>query len=241
MGYQILIVEDDLQIAESLSDMLEILDHEVVGVAESYDEAVRILGEKDVDLVLLDIQLKGAKSGIDLAEYIKLNDPVPFIFTTAYADNETIKVAAEHGPYGYIVKPYGMKDINAGIEIAVQNHQAFGQNGDGQNLSIFNTESLFIKANSRIIRINISDILYVEAKGDYAVFKTIQQGYIVQTTIKNVEASLNPNQFVKVHRSFIVNLDKIVDIEDNSLLILGHVIPISRGQKPILLGRLNLI
>lgn len=241
MGYQLLVVEDDPHIAESLSDMLEILDHEVVGVAESFEDAIKILGEKDVDLALLDIQLKGTKSGIDLAEHIKANDPIPFVFTTAYADNETIKKAAEHGPYGYIVKPYGMKDINAGIEIAMQNHQAFGQSSDGQDLGVFTTESLFIKANSRIIRINISDILYVEAKGDYAVFKTIQQGYVVQTTIKNVEANLNSNQFVKVHRSFIVNLEKIVDIEDNSLLIQEHVIPISRGQKPILLSRLKLI
>lgn len=241
MGYRVLVVEDDPHIAESLTDMLEILDHEIQGVAESYDEAVNLLNQKDIDLALLDIQLKGEKSGIDLAEYIRSNQAVPFIFTTAYADNDTIKKAAEHSPYGYIVKPYGMKDINAGIEIAIQNHQSIGQKNSGEDQGLFTSESLFVKANSRIIRINISDILYVEAKGDYAVFKTIEKGYVVQTTFKNVESNLNPNQFVKVHRSFIVNLEKIVDIEDNSLLIQDHVIPISRGQKPHLLNKLKLI
>ncbi|MFK7954187.1 MAG: response regulator, partial [Ekhidna sp.] len=118
MSYNVLIVEDDPQIAESLSDMLEIIDHKVVGIAASYDEAVEKLGEGEAEIALLDIQLKGEKSGIDVAEKVKNGINIPFIFTTAYADKETIKKASEHSPYGYIVKPYGMKDINAGIEIA---------------------------------------------------------------------------------------------------------------------------
>lgn len=241
MGYHILVVEDDPQIAESLTDMLEILDHKVVGVCASFEEAVNELDKEETELALLDIQIKGEKSGIDLAEYIRANHPIPFIFTTAYADNDTIKKASMHSPYGYIVKPYGMKDINAGIEIAIKNHLAFKDTVDGEDQGIFNSESLFIKANSRIVRVNIKDILFVEAKGDYAVFKTADKGFVVQTTFKNVEAKLNPNQFVKVHRSFIINLEKIVDIEDSSLLIADHVIPISRGQKPHLLTKLKMI
>jgi len=241
MGHHVLVVEDDPQIAESLTDMLEILDHKVVGVAESYDSAVEILNQGEVELALLDIQIKGDKTGIDLSEYIRGNHPIPFIFTTAYADNDTIKKASEHSPYGYIVKPYGMKDINAAVEVAISNHQNLGTNDAGEDQGVFNNESLFIKANSRIVRINIKDILFVEAKGDYAVFKTSEKGYVVQTTFKNVEAKLNPNQFVKVHRSYIVNLDKVVDIEDNNLLIDNQVIPISRGQKPLLMSKLNSI
>ncbi len=242
MSYKILIVEDDHQIAESLSDVIEVLNHEVVGIAESYDEAVEMLEKEEVELALLDIQLKGDKSGIDVAEKIKNSYKVPFIFTTAYADKETIKKASEHGPYGYIVKPYGIKDIDAGIEIAIQNHKSFSEEStDGEAKGIFNSESLFIKANSRIVRIEIKDILFVEAKGDYAVFKTHEKGYIVNTTFKNVEEKLDADQFVKVHRSYIVNVEKIVDIEENNLLIEKQIIPISRGQKPHLLSKLNSI
>lgn len=241
MSYRILIVEDDPQIAESLSDIIEILDHEVVGIVDNFDDAIEKFQSEDIQLALLDIQLKGEKSGIDIAERIKSEFNLPFIFTTAYADKETIKKASEHSPYGYIVKPYGMKDINAGIEVAIQNHQAFSQRSSEGDTGVFNRESLFIKANSRIVRIKIEDIQYIEAKGDYAVFKTAEKGYIVHTTFKNVESKLNSNQFVKVHRSYIVNTEKIVDIEENNLLIENQVIPISRGQKPILLGKLNSI
>lgn len=239
-SYNILIVEDDPQIAESLSDMLEILDHKVVGIAESYDTAVELLEQGDAELVLLDIQLKGNKSGIDVAEKIKNDLHIPFIFTTAYADKETIKKASEHSPYGYIVKPYGMKDINAGIEIAIQNHKSFKEtkpnNGDS---GVFNSESLFVKHNGRIVRVKIEDILFVEAKGDYVVFKTEEKGYVVHTTFKNVENKLNENIFVKVHRSYIVNINKVVDIEENNLLIKNQVIPISRGQRANLISRLD--
>lgn len=243
MSYNVLIVEDDPQIAESLSDMLEIIDHKVVGIAASYDEAMDKLAEGEAEIALLDIQLQGEKSGIDIAEKIKNDMNIPFIFTTAYADKETIKKASEHGPYGYIVKPYGMKDINAGIEIAIQNHKSFEQSKEGsdEDTGVFNSESLFIKANSRIVRIEIKDILFVEAKGDYAVFKTKEKGYIVHTTIKNVEQKLDPSLFVKVHRSYIVNINKIVDIEENNLLIDQQVIPVSRGQKALLMSKINSI
>ncbi|MFA0963382.1 LytR/AlgR family response regulator transcription factor [Roseivirga sp. BDSF3-8] len=239
-GYNILIIEDDSNIAASLSEMLEILNHNVAGVADSYEVAIKELETKDIQLALVDIQLRGDKSGIEVAEQLKNNYKIPFIFTTAFADKETIEKAAVHSPYGYIVKPYSMKEINAGIEIAVQNHANL-KNLKAEDEGVFNQSSLFIKSNSRLVRVAMDDILYVEAKGDYAVFKTEQKGYVVHTTFKNVEEKLDPQKFVKVHRSYIVNIDKVVDIEENNLLIKEQVIPISRGQKPNLLKRLNTI
>ena len=236
-SYNVLIVEDDADIAASLSEMLEILNHKVVGIAPSFQDAINLLNDKDVEIALLDIQLKGDKNGIDVAEKLKAEYKLPFIFTTAYADKETIEKAAQHSPYGYIVKPYRMKEINAGIEIAVQNHKNIQEFKEGEG--IFNQQSLFIKVNTRLVRIDMKDILYVEAKGDYTVFKTEDKGYVVNSTFKNAEEKLDQNQFVRVHRSYIVNIDKIVDIEENNLLINDQIIPVSRGQKPNLLKRLN--
>ena len=138
--YNVLIVEDDPQIAESLSDMLEILDHKVIGIANSYGKAFEYLSKEDVEIGLLDIQLFGEKTGIDVAERIKSDIKIPFIFTTAYADKETIKKASEHGPYGYIVKPYGMKDINAAIEVAMQNHRTLREAKTDEE-AVLNSES----------------------------------------------------------------------------------------------------
>ena len=87
----------------------------------------------------------------------------------------------------------------------------------------------------------VDDILYVEAKGDYALFKTEEKGYIVHTTMKRVSERLEAYDFVKVHRSYVVNLAKIVDIEESNLLIENKVIPISRANKESLIKRLNLL
>lgn len=234
---KILVVEDDPEIAASLSDILELLHHEVAGIAASFDEAFNLLEKQEVDLVLLDIQLKGSKSGIDVAE--KIGDKLPYIFTTAFADEETVKKATELGPYGYIVKPYGMKDINPAIEVALSNFQ------NAQKISSdeggFLSNHLYIKANSKLIRLNDDDILYIEAKGDYAVFKTYEKGYVVHSTIKNITEKMNPKKFLKVHRSYVVNLDKIKDIEDSSIQIEEKIIPVSRQHKPELMSRIDLI
>lgn len=123
-GQRILIVEDDPEIAASLSDILELMDHEVVGIAESFVAADQFLEKNEVGLILLDIQLKGSKSGLDLAEVIK--DQIPYIFTSAFADEDTIKKANKLGPNGYLVKPYGMNDINQAIEIALKNFKKVG-------------------------------------------------------------------------------------------------------------------
>ena len=239
-SYKVLVVEDDIRISESLTEMLEILNHEVIGVAESYDQVVKMMEKSDVDVALLDIQIKGPKTGIDVAELLKNDYHIPFLFTTAFADADTIQKATNHSPYGYLVKPYGMKDINAGIELAVNNHKNVAKlkNEEG---NLFNSDNLFVKVNSRLVRIEPKDILFVEAKGDYVLFKTKEKGYIVHSTIKNIELKLDPIVFVKVHRSYIVNVNKIVDIEENNLLIGDLVIPISRGQKSNLLSRLNMI
>ena len=236
-GKKILIVEDDHEIAASLSDILELLNHDVVGIAESFDDAFSLMEKNEVDLVLLDIQLKGNKTGIDVAE--RIGDRLPYIFTTAFADEDTVRKATELGPYGYIVKPYGMKDINPAIEVALSNFQnAKKINSDeGEFLS----NHLYIKANSKLIRLNDDDILFIEAKGDYAVFKTYDKGYVVHSTIKNIIDKMNPKKFLKVHRSYVVNLDKIKDIEDSSIQIEEKIIPVSRQHKPELMSRIDLI
>ncbi|WP_420386829.1 LytR/AlgR family response regulator transcription factor [Roseivirga sp.] len=238
---KILIVEDDPMIAESVQDILGILRHEVIGVAEDAEKAIAICNETLPDLALLDIQIGGDIDGVDLADLLNQNFQIPFIFTTAFADNDTISRAKSKGPYGYLVKPYGVKDINAAIEIAMTAYERFKEAKESQAMSKVIQDSIFLKVDSKLIKVKINDILYVEAKGDYALFKTQEKGFIVHTTMKRVEDRLTDHNFVKVHRSYVINLSKIVDIEESNLLIENKVIPISRSNKEALIKRLNLL
>ena len=239
--YKILIVEDDPMISESLADIIKVLGHEVVGIADNAVRAIELCSETDPQIALLDIQIGGDVDGVDLAEMINDEFDIPFIFTTAFADSDTIARARDRGPFGYLVKPYGVKDLNAAIEVAMGAYQrlkkAEKKGGGGQIID----RNIFLKVDSKLIRVKIDDILYIEAKGDYALFKTKEKGYIVHGTMKKFQQRLDDFNFQKVHRSFIVNLGKIVDIEESNLLIEDKVIPVSRANKEALMQRLNLL
>jgi DNA-binding LytR/AlgR family response regulator len=243
--YRILIVEDEASISESLEDLLELLGHQVVGIADTGEEALIKLKETKPDLVLLDIQLKGKMDGVDLAHLIKETYHLPFIFTTAFADDQIIARARAEGPYGYLVKPYGLKDIKAAIEIALYNFEAQQKTTSSSNEAdpVTNADSqLYLKVDQRLIRVKPSEIAYVEAKGDYMLFRlTSKDSLIVHTTLKKVLEKLPPSKFLHVHRSFVINLDQICDIEDNTLNVLGKLIPVSRSKRTELLDRIKTI
>ena len=102
-------------------------------------------------------------------------------------------------------------------------------------------KELYVNVDRRFVKINLSDINVVEAKGDYIRIKMDDKNHIVHSTLKKIEEKLPDDIFLKVHRSFIINLSKIVDIEDNSVLINQDVIPVSRSNRKELMERLNLL
>jgi DNA-binding LytR/AlgR family response regulator len=238
---KVLIVEDDLMISESLKDILQVLNHEVVGVADNADTAIEICNENPPELALLDIQISGDIDGVKLAEIIRDQFDIPFIFTTAYADNETVLRARDKGPFGYLVKPYGVKEVNATIQIAKASFDRLKTAEKAAvNMSKIVDNSLFLKVDSKLIKVKIDDILFVEAKGNYVLIKTNSKAFIVHSTFKHAEERLLAHNFLKVHRSYLVNLSKIIDIEDANLIIENRVIPISKARREPLIKRLNI-
>jgi DNA-binding LytR/AlgR family response regulator len=188
--YRILIVEDDQLIAESLRDIIYAINHEVVDIASNANDAIQIIESEKPDLALLDIQINGKTDGVELADMIRELTDMPFIFTTAFADSATLERAKEMGPYGYVVKPYGIKDVNAAIEIAMSNYKTVKNLKRTNEEGLLQNNNLYVRTDSRLVKIQDDDILYIEAKGDYAIFKTEKKSYIVHSTMKNIAAKL---------------------------------------------------
>jgi len=235
---KILIVENDIPIQESLAEIVELLKHKVVGTAKSMAAAKNMLANNP-DLVLLDIHLNGDKSGIDFANVLD-KQGVPFIFITALADADTVHQAVKTNPFGYIVKPFGLEDIYTAIQVAMKTYISLQKQADKEPIIINKDRTIFMKVNSSLVKIREDEILWAEARGDYVIFKTDSNTFIVHSTMKNVLEKLS-STFIKVHRSYIVNLDKVVDIDDSNLLIEDKVIPISRSNKSILLQKINVL
>jgi signal transduction histidine kinase len=119
----ILIVEDELLIAKNLSHKLESLGYQIVGIVSSGADAIQRAGEMEPDLILMDIVIKGDIDGIETAVIINQKFDIPIIYTTAYADDETLQRAENTGSYGYLLKPFKQRELHATIKIALSKYQ----------------------------------------------------------------------------------------------------------------------
>jgi DNA-binding LytR/AlgR family response regulator len=247
----IFIVEDESIVAKDIQNNLIKLGYNVVGIANNGKEAIALIKELVPDVVLMDIMIKGELTGIEVAEQIKKIVNVPVIFLTAYADESTLSRAKVTEPYGYILKPFKEIDLHSTIEMAVYKHQkdsalqkerdflySLVENKDGSQNDI-----LFVKANSRLVKVYLKDIFYVEALKDYVIINTQYARYTVHSTMKDIEKKLGLTEFIRVHRSYIVRIDKIQSIENQTVVLEGEkkVIPVGGSYRDELLSKLNLL
>lgn len=121
---KILIVEDEWLVAQGISENLRDLDYEVVGTAASGEEALRLAAETSPDLVLMDILLRGEMDGIEAAERLRQQWDLPVVYLTAYADPHTLERAKVTEPYGYLLKPFEVRELYSAIEMALYKNRA---------------------------------------------------------------------------------------------------------------------
>ncbi|MCB0792417.1 MAG: response regulator [Flavobacteriales bacterium] len=246
----VLVVEDESIVSKDIQHSLKKLGYHVVGAAATGELAVQLAMEKQPDIILMDIMLKGEMNGIEAAMRIRQETNIPVIFLTAYADESTLSKAKVTQPYGYIIKPFKEIDIHTSIEMALYKHKKEAEVLKERDLLFNLVESgsgandlLFVKSNSRLVKLRISDIYYIEALKDYVVINTLSTRYTVHSTMKDIESKLPENEFARVHRSFIVRIDKIVAIEQPNLILENDkkVIPIGGSYKDDLAKRLKFV
>ncbi len=247
----IFIVEDESIVAKDIQNSLSKLGYNVVGIANNGNDAIEKITELMPDLVLMDIMIKGDLTGIDVSEKIKEKINVPVIFLTAYADEGTLAKAKITEPYGYILKPFKEIDLHSTIEMAVYKHQkdaallkerdflySLVENKDDNNKDI-----LFVKANSRLVKVLLKDIYFVEALKDYVIINTQNARYTVHSTMKDIDRKLGNVDFARIHRSFIARLDKIQSIDSQNVILENDkkVIPVGGSYREELMQKLNML
>ena len=236
------IIIDDDTIARGIINKLcsNINELKILGEFHNAIEAIKFLNQHEVDLIFLDIHMPDF-SGFDFIQTLK--NPPKIVLTTS--DSKFAIDAFEYDCIvDYLIKPIAKdrfqkaidKSINKQIDIKLKN-----ANNSNSDAIIESTNDLYVNIDRRLIKIKVKDIYLIEAKGDYILIKTDDKNYTVHSTLKKIEEKLPSNLFLKVHRSFVINVDKIVDIEDNSVLIKRDVIPVSRLNRPELMKRLNLL
>lgn len=235
----ILVVEDEIIVSKDIQNSLKRLGYNIVGSAASGDKAIEAAINEKPDLILMDIMLKGDMNGIEAAEKINEKMNVPIIFLTAYAEDATLSKAKMVEPYGYILKPFKEIDLKTAIEVAVYKHAKEAEVIKERDLLFQIVESkedndfVFIKSKSKFVKINISDISLIEALKDYVIIHTKEGKFTVHSTMKDIEKKFDFENFFRVHRSYIVNTNKIVSIEHSNIILddYNKEIPIGGSYK----------
>jgi len=232
------IIIDDEEMARAIIEQLTIQNKNLTLNAQFSDaiQAIKYLNQNHVDLIFLDIHMP-TFSGFDLIQTLK--DPPKIILTTSDR-NFAIEAFEYECIIDYLVKPIGKDRFDKAVNKALAFSNPILSNLENKNRKEPD-QDLYINIDRRLIKINFPSIYLIEAKGDYILIKTEGKNYTVHSTLKKIEEKLPKDLFLKVHRSFIINIKKIIDIEDNSVLIKKDVIPVSRSNRPELMKRLNLL
>ncbi len=224
-----IIIDDDELSRKALNHAISRCDNiECVKEYSSAKEALDDVGKLDCDLIFLDIEMPE----MDGLEFIEKAVNIPQIIITS-AKTEYAAEAFNYDVTDYLVKPFNyerfLKSINKALSI---NEEVLNNSA--------NECHMFFKKNSTLVRVNFEDIYYIEAYADYVTIYSRDQKFVVLSTMKAIEQRFPSKDFMRIHRSYIIRLDKIETIEENSVCINGKAIPISRSCKPEFIKSMNI-
>jgi len=234
---KILVIEDDLILAEELGEQLVEFGYLVTDIVSNSYEAIKAFKKRLPDLVVCDIQLKGSKiDGIDLALELKKLARTPLIFLTAFGDNKTTERAKAVNPAYYLIKPCNSTQLQIAIEFALSN---FSQNlkADFEHslkstplpiCQLYSKEDyFFVRNNLTFQKVEISEILYVkgESPGNNIRILTENESFFHSAGLKSFSKQVSHKSLVRIHRSYLININKVVAFDS------GRVFVMQKGEK----------
>lgn len=227
---KIVVVEDEPLIADNIADLLEKHGYEVVGIADKADTALQIIENDKPDLALLDVNIEGNVDGIGLAAQLS----IPFVFLTSYYDQKTLDRAKLTNPSGYIVKPFKERDLIANLEMAKSRNNSKTEEKRAP-------EKLFLKNGKEIVSVISSDIFLAEAYDNYTYIYTEADKFLISHTLKSIEEKLLPFGFRRIHRSYLINFEKVSTISDKYVFLGQHKALIGKSYRKEFMESLSLL
>lgn len=237
---KLLIVEDEFAIAMNTELQLKSKGYEVIGIASDFNSIISILTEEIPDLILMDINLGDGGNGIEISQKLKKIIHVPIVFLSAYSDAKTVNDALETEPYGYLVKPYKIEDLDIAIKIAhnkwIQKFEDTAQLQEHKK-----DEFIFLQSGSKVIKTRYEEIMFLQALDNYTIIQTKNNKIIVSDYLSVITKKINYSSLMQTHRSYYVNKENIDSVNGNTVYIGNFEIPISRSNRQGFLDKLNLI
>ncbi|MFY7965850.1 MAG: LytR/AlgR family response regulator transcription factor [Chitinophagaceae bacterium] len=223
---RILIIDDDVLIAEHLKSIIQSFGCSKIELAHTSKSAISMLQEFEPNIVLLDIRLEDKEEGITIGKKINEEFHIPFIYITAFSDNSIIKNALTTHPSSFITKPYKTADIFAALNLIYINNPDL------------NKAHISFKYGNEHIKLATTEIHLIEREGNYISIHCASKKYLLRNSIEWIVEQLPENIFVRVHRSFVVNI-KLINKHTTEFVYVDNLqIPISRKTKTILMEKI---
>jgi len=249
---KLLIVEDEFAVALDVQTRLEKLGFDVAGIASTFDEAISKTATENPDIVIMDINISGEKTGIDAAKVIWEKFDTPVVYLTGVNEPETVEEALSTMPMGYILKPFNDNTIRSQIMIAIQQKKSLHflrekvKHYENVMSSIVpdksNNEILFIKDSKQIYQMPVKDIAYLEAMDNYTLLYTSSnEKYVMNGFLKDIIDKIADNGIVRIHRSYAIAKQHIKQIEENTVSIGSRILPISKSYRDSFYNSINAI
>ena len=254
---KIVIVEDEMIIGAKISMYLIELGYEVTGIIPRSEEVIHHLQVNDPDIVLLDIQLKGQMDGVELAQILLNEHPIPVIFITANSDEETFQRAKLAQPFAFITKPFKKIDLKRTLELTVSRmHKDKADRIDNELSGIISSDQegkpilettedlilsdrIFVLHKDKKIKIMLNTILYIEAERNYCRIVTTDSNFLLTMPMKSLESSLPTSSFQRIHRSYIVNLFHVDEMDESTVIVGGKLLGLSKSYRKEFMQRIN--
>ena len=235
---KILVVEDEIVIADNICLILEDLGYEVLEPAINYEEAIETIEAEKPDIAILDIQLGRRRDGFDLAWTSKEQYDFPFIFLTSNADAGTIERVKKVAPPAYLVKPFKKDDLYTSIELAL--HKYAEQKSEGKvDEELLIKDAIFIKEKNLFHKIKLDDIRFLKSDHVYVEVHTVKnQKHLIRGSLTDLSERL-PKNFYRTHRSFTINVDHLEAINSAYVLMNNEQIPIGKNYRDDLLKKIR--
>jgi DNA-binding LytR/AlgR family response regulator len=241
---KILVVEDEMIIAAKISMLLTNLGYEVTGILPRGEEVILHVQENRPDLILLDIHLKGKLSGIETAALLQQQHTIPIIYLTANADDATFNRAKSTKPAAFISKPFKQMDLQRAIELAISRMAQNEATTNSEDLVVNEqplilSDRIFVRHKEKMVKIIVADILYIEADRNYSHIFTKSKEYLLSITLKAIEDKMPVNLFIRVHRSYLINITHVEEVTESNILIAQKNIPLGAGMREQLMHRMR--
>lgn len=240
--FNILIVEDEPLFANKIEMQVDKLGQNIVGIVDNSEAALELIALNHVDLILMDIFIEGQYDGIELAEMIQSKKDIAILFITSQHDNLSFKRAARSSPVGFLLKPFTDIQLQRSIELAMSQIEPSDiEESVSEKISNIQNKCLFLKKKNKITKVLFDDVFYIKSDGRYCRVHTEQEMYLIRKSLKDLQSRLPKNNFVKCHRSYLINLAKVKSVDlDNDYVIMQEIkVPLARREKDNLLNRLN--